>query len=183
MAVKKGVSRNKLNLFLDLTIALAFVVEMEEHFSGLRVHELLGLAFGAGIVVHIILHWQWVVGVTRRFFHNLFHESRFNYVLNTALYVDMVVVIVTGILISRTIGLQLGLSRSLGLSLITLHSFASQMCLVIVGLHVAVHWKWIVTHSQKYLFNFRALLPARKARPATTAGARPGSVTVSEEVA
>lgn len=179
MSPKKGVSRNKLNLFVDLGIALAFVVEMEEHFSGLRVHELLGLAFGAAIIVHLILHWQWIVGVTRRFFQNLFHESRFNYLLNTALYVDMAVVIISGILISRTIGLQLGLNGGQSFPLQTLHTFASQLCLVIVGLHVAVHWKWIVTHSQKYLFNFRALLPAHKARTVQSTARSSSNVTVS----
>ena len=143
------IGRTKLNLFLDLTIALAFVVEMEEHFTGLRIHELLGLAFGAAIVVHLALHWKWIVNVTWRFFQNLFHESRLNYVLNLALFVDMLVVIVTGILISRTLGLNFGQGAR---SIEQIHILSSELSLIIVGLHLALHWKWILAHSQKYLF-------------------------------
>lgn len=149
-----AVSRSKVNLFLDLTIALAFVVEMEEHFTGLRVHELLGLAFGAGIIVHLALHWRWIVSVTRHFFQKLFHESRLNYVLNLALFVDMLVVIVTGILISRTLGLNFGgASRAVE----QIHILSSELSLIIVGLHVGLHWKWILAHSKKYLFTLPRL--------------------------
>lgn len=144
-----SISRNKLNLFFDITIALAFVVEMEEHFTGLRIHELLGLAFGAGIVVHLALHWRWILNVSLRFFQKLFHESRLNYVLNLALFVDMLIAVVTGILISRTLGLSFGgESRALE----RLHILSSELSLIIVGLHVALHWKWILAHSKKYLF-------------------------------
>jgi Domain of unknown function (DUF4405) len=142
------ISRSKLNLFLDLTIALAFVMEMEEHFTGLRIHELLGLAFGVGIVVHLALHWKWIVNVTRSFFQKLFHESRLNYVLNLALFADILVVIVTGILISRTLGLNFGGETR---TIQQLHSLSSQLSLIFVGLHIALHWKWILAHSQKYL--------------------------------
>ncbi len=153
------ISRNKLNLFLDLGLALTFAVVMEERFTGIHIHELLGLAIAVALVTHILLHWRWVVDVTRRFFHNLFQDSRLNYVLNMALFIDIAVVIVTGILISRTLGLKLGIGVENEFPLQLLHILSSHLSLVIVGLHVALHWKWIVTHSQKYLFNIR--LPRR----------------------
>ncbi|MCC7452041.1 MAG: hypothetical protein IT324_31840 [Anaerolineae bacterium] len=101
MITKWKINPTKVNLFLDPAIALAFVVELEEHFTGIRIHELLGLAFGAAFIVHIVLHWRWIVGVTRHFFKRLFHESRLNYVLNIALFIDMLVATVTGILIAH----------------------------------------------------------------------------------
>jgi hypothetical protein len=141
---------NKLNLYLDLALVIAFAVEMEEHFTGLHNHELLGLFFALVAIFHVILHWDWVVSITRRFFSKLFHESRLNYILNLALLIDMAVVVITGILISRTIGLSLNQQ-----SLTPIHMLASHLSLIIVGLHVALHWKWIVTHAQKYLFPAR----------------------------
>lgn len=139
------------NLYLDLVLVIAFAVVMEEHFTGLHNHELLGLAFGIAILVHVVLHWNWVVSITRRFFSKVFHESRLNYLLNAALFIDMVVIIITGILISRTIGLSFNLAQTLE----PVHLLASYLSLVLIGLHVALHWKWIVTHTQKYLIPSR----------------------------
>lgn len=167
VSTKKRINPNKLNLFLDLTIATAFVIALEVGFTGLRIHELLGLAFGAGILVHIILHWRWILNVTLHFFEKLFHSSRGNYVLNLALFVDALVMVITGIAISRTLGLRLGLGRESEFLLMRLHLLSSYGSLILVGLHVAVHWKWIVTHSQKYLFNIPFLQP-RLSSPVVT---------------
>jgi hypothetical protein len=98
------------------------------------------------------------VNITLRFFQKVFHESRLNYILNLALFADMLVVIVTGVLISRTLGLSFG-SESRQIE--QLHILSSQLSLIIVGLHVGLHWKWILAHSKKYLF--RLPWPKRRA--------------------
>ena len=167
-------NRSRLNLFLDIGLALSFAVAMEEHFTGLQIHEWLGLFFGAVILVHIILHWSWIVALTRTFFRKLFHESRLNYVLNVALFVDMVAVVVTGILISRTLGLSIGRDLTEGTE--PLHRMTSYLVLILIGLHVALHWKWIVTHSRKYLFRLPSL-PRRAPQPASSSASAPRSVT------
>lgn len=147
---------NKLNLYLDIALVIAFVVEMETHFTGLHTHELLGLAFGIAILIHVALHWDWVESITRRFFSKVFHESRLNYVLNVALFADMTIIVVTGVLISKTLGLRFGVGEALE----PIHLLSSYLSLVLIGLHVALHWKWIITHTQKYL------LPSRSGSPA-----------------
>lgn len=161
-------NRSKLNLFLDIGLAAAFAVAMEEHFTGLQIHEWLGLFFGAIILVHIVLHWNWIVSITRQFFRKLFHESRLNYVLNVALFVDMVAVVVTGILISRTLGLSV--DRTLNGTMEPLHRMTSYLVLILIAAHVALHWKWIVTHTRKYLFRLPSL-PRRSPQTAPVAPA------------
>jgi hypothetical protein len=168
MAAGKKTNRNRLNLFLDIGIAIAFVIEMEEHVTGLRNHELLGLAFSLVLILHIILHWSWIVSVTKNFFRKLFHGSRFNYVLNLLLFIDMLVAVVTGFGISRTLGLDFGIPRSALRDWQTLHVSSSRLTLILVALHVAVHWKWIIAHAKKYLFSLK--LPRRQL---TTAAKQP----------
>jgi hypothetical protein len=162
----RKININKVNLFLDLGIALAFVIEMEEHFTGLQIHELLGLAFAVLFTIHLLLHWKWVVNVARHFFKRLFHESRFNFILNLALLIALLVVTVSGIAISRTLGLNLaGIDQQ---SMKRIHTLGSQFVLILVGLHVAMHWKWIADHTWKYLFT----LPVRLVRQTVTTFAR-----------
>ncbi len=151
---KVKINKVKLNVYLDLLLTGMFVVEMEEHFTGLALHELLGLTFAVAFLLHIILHWDWVVNITRTFFKKLLHESRLNYVLNVALFADMAFVTVSGILISRTIGLNLSLAQDFRRTLQTLHMVGSELVLIIVALHVAMHWKWIKTNGARYMFGW-----------------------------
>lgn len=150
----KTLNKTRLNVYLDVLLLGMFVVEMEEHFSGLPLHEILGLLFAVAFGLHIILHWDWVVSITRTFVKKLLHESRFNYLLNVLLFADMVFVTVSGILISRTLGLNITLAEEFRRTLQTLHMVGSELVLIIVALHVAMHWKWIKTNTVKYLFGW-----------------------------
>lgn len=148
------VNRTKLNLFLDIALTLIFVVEMEYHFTGIALHELMGLIFGVALIIHLILHWNWIVSITRTFFKKVWHESRLNYVLNLALFAAMFIATITGIMISKTLGLDLGLDMSLRMTTQYIHILASESTLLIIGLHVAMHWKWIASNVKKYLLSF-----------------------------
>ncbi|HEX2908873.1 MAG TPA: DUF4405 domain-containing protein [Phototrophicaceae bacterium] len=159
--VRKQINKTRWNVFLDLLLTATFIVELEEHFLGLALHELVGLFFGGAFILHIILHWDWIVNLTRTFFQKLLHESRFNYVLNILLFVAAALVTVTGILISRTLGLQLGLEQELQGTMKSLHMIGSELILVIVALHVALHWKWIKANAVKYLFGWLPKLGKR----------------------
>lgn len=159
---KRKLNMTRLNVYLDVLLTAIFVVEMEEHFTGLSLHEVLGLLFALAFTLHILFHWKWIIGITRTFVKKVLHESRLNYVLNIVLFADMVFVTVSGILISRTLGLSLGLDETLKRSLQTLHLLGSELVLIIVALHVALHWKWIRTNGAKYLFGW---LSRRKPSP------------------
>ena len=153
-------NKTKVNLFLDIGLALAYVVEMERHFTGASNHELIGLALGVAFLLHIVLHWQWIVSITKTFLHKLIHESRVNYLLALLLLVNMAVTIATGILISETLGLNFGIRELAGISVERLHTVSADLNLLIVAIHVAMHWKWIGTHAKKYLFSVK--FPTRK---------------------
>jgi hypothetical protein len=152
-------NRNKLNLFVDLAIFLAFLVAMAPRFSGMPVHEWLGIAFGAAIITHLLLHWQWIVEVTRRFLGTAQWSARVNYVLNALLFVDVTVVIFTGLLISQAALPALGIPVAPGGPWRMLHTFSANLFVFIVGLHVALHWQWIVNMVKRLVIR----RPARRA--------------------
>ncbi|HEY7359102.1 MAG TPA: DUF4405 domain-containing protein [Ktedonobacterales bacterium] len=156
MASGKTINRNKLNLYLDIALALAFVVVMEVGFTGQRWHEDLGVAITIAFLVHIALHWRWIVGVSKHIFQRVLHfnEARFKYVLNLLVLVDMVVVIVTGLLISNTLGFYLPLGFLVYNLLRAIHIETSRLSLLLIGLHIAVDWRWIAASSRKHLFPF-----------------------------
>jgi ABC-type sugar transport system permease subunit len=75
METKRGINRNKLNLFLDIALALAFVVVMEVGFTGQRYYEYLGVGIAVVFIIHIALHWRWIVQVSKQIVHHLLQPA------------------------------------------------------------------------------------------------------------
>ena len=146
--------RSKRDLFLDIGLAVLFVIMMEVYFTGIPLHEWLGLLFAGLFTVHIIWHWRWIVSITKTFFKKVLHESRLNYVLNAALLADMALLTVSGIAISHSLGFELGLRSGTFLTWETLHAFTAQLSLILTALHIALHWRWIIANTRKYLFSW-----------------------------
>ena len=148
-------NRNKTNLIVDSAIFLAFLVAMAPRFSGIAIHEWLGIAFGAAIITHLLLHWQWIVEITRRFFSKAQWPARINYILNMLLFIDITLIIFSGLMISEValplVGIQLAQSGSWR----GIHGTAADLFLVLVGLHVALHWDWIVNMFKRFVFTAR----------------------------
>jgi len=167
----KRPSRNLVNLVIDMVIFVAFLVALAPHFSGLAIHEWLGVAFGAAITTHLVLHWQWIVQVTKRFFGKVQWSARLNYVLNALLFIDMTVIIFTGLMIFEAVLPTFGLTAVQGGVWKGLHALSANLSVFLAGLHVALHWQWIVNMTKRFiiapLMPRRALpQPARAARPA-----------------
>jgi hypothetical protein len=144
-------NRNKTNLIVDSAIFAAFLVAMAPRFSGLAIHEWLGIAFGAAIVTHLLLHWQWLVEVTKRFFGKVQWSTRINYLLNALLFVDITVIIFSGLLISEVALPLIGVQLSSGGAWRGLHETSANLFLPLVGLHVALHWQWIVNMFKRFV--------------------------------
>lgn len=136
--------RNRVNLFVDIAIFLAFLVAMAPKFSGMTIHEWLGTAFGAVIVTHLLLHWQWIIEVTKRFFSKAQWSARINYLLNSLLFVVITILILSGLMISHVALPALGIELGEGGIWKQLHKLSADLFLYGIGLHVALHWQWIV---------------------------------------
>jgi hypothetical protein len=157
--VARRISVNKINLLLDIGIGVAFVVEEQIHWTGIRNHELLGLAFGAALIVHLVLHWKWVVAITQKFFQNFYHTSRVRYVLNVAIFLDMLIATISGILISRNL-IAIPMSFQMFILAGRLHFITSELGIILIGLHVIIHWKWLLVSIRRYIFPWLRL-PAK----------------------
>jgi hypothetical protein len=152
---KKKFNSTKLNMVIDASLLLAFLFTMDPHTTGKAIHEWLSIAFGVAIIVHLLLHWEWIVAVTRRFLSKTVNQARTNYVLNALLFISMTVVIFSGIMISEVVLPTLGIEAQRNFFWRWLHSFSADAILFVIGLHVALHRKWIVNTSRRYLLIIR----------------------------
>jgi hypothetical protein len=137
-------SRTTLNLLIDGAIFVAFLIATAPRLSGIAIHEWLGIAFGAAVVAHLLLHWRWIVGVTTQLFRTAMAWARLNYALNALLFVAVTVIVFTGVMISESVLPLFGVRFAHDGSWRTLHRLASDAAVFLIGLHVALHWRWVV---------------------------------------
>jgi hypothetical protein len=142
----------KTNLVLDLTIFTAFLAVSNPHLTGNSIHEWLSVSFTAAIITHLLFHWQWLVKISSEFFKKLFHQSRLNFLVDALFFIAMTGSIFSGLLISKdvlsTLGIQLGeVSRGWK----SIHALTSDASSILLGIHFALHWKWIVANVGRYL--------------------------------
>jgi hypothetical protein len=131
------------NFLVDGGMFAAFLIAMDTHFTGNLIHEWLCLTLGCVLIIHLLLHWRWITEVSRRFTSNVARQARINYILNLLLFVDMVVIMFTGIMISKSALPSLGIQLTSNHMWKALHSTSADLAVFILGLHVALHWKWI----------------------------------------
>jgi len=155
-------SQTRLKLWIDLAIFAAFLVTMEPHSSGLPIHEWLSLSMIAAILVHLLLSWDWIAQITRRFLGRVAGVSRLNYLLNWLLFFDGILIMLSGILISEVALPALGIALPPGFAWRRLHDMSANFFLLLLGLHTALHWNWIVNSIKRYVVEPFGRLASKK---------------------
>jgi hypothetical protein len=150
--------QNKIRLLLDVSAFITLLIVTAPRFTGDAIHEWLALALGGAVIVHLLLNWKWIVQITARLFSKGAKGQRFNYFLNWSLFATGVMIILSGLMISKTVVPFLGLSLPQNQSWKELHELSTNIAMVLMGLHVAVHWSWIVNM-------FKRLSPSRVVSP------------------
>ena len=150
--VSKGaVSQTKGKWWVDVLIFIGFLITMDPHTSGLAIHEWLSLSMIGAMVVHLLLNWDWIAEITRRFLGKLGGQNRINYILNWLLFIDGTLIMISGIMISEIALPLMGIQLPLGFAWRTLHDMSANIALLLMGIHTALHWNWIVNTFNKYL--------------------------------
>lgn len=131
-------------LIIDSLLFVAFLLVFNTHLTGKDLHEWLGISLGAVIIVHLLLSWNWIVGITKKFFSKLKASTRINYILNLLLFADFTLVIMTGLLISESAMKTLGITLPHDEVWKQVHFMTSDWVIYLTGIHLALNWRWVV---------------------------------------
>ncbi len=148
----KSRSQTKTKLLIDIAIFIGFLITMEPRASGLTVHEWLATALLAVLIVHLLLNWDWIVQISRRLIGKMKSQSRINYILNWLLFVDGTIIMLSGFMISESLMPALGIQLPRNFAWRGLHDMSANIFLLLLGLHTALHWNWIVDAFKRYVF-------------------------------
>lgn len=135
-------SKTAIKAGLDLIMTLVFALLFNKMVLGLTFHEAAGLAIGFAILIHLVLNYKWIVQITKRFFSKeLPLRIRLGYVLNILLFLSFIAIIVSGIFISKVFLVSVRGFGTLNYKII--HTGASKLALVLIGVHIGLHWSFI----------------------------------------
>lgn len=158
----QSANQNKTKWILDLAIFIGFLVAMDPRSTGIAIHEWLTLSALAAILLHLLLSWDWLAQVTTRFLGKVSSRSRVNYILNWLLFIDGILIMLSGILISEHAIPALGLELPMNFTWRRLHDMSANISLLLLGLHTALHWGWIVNAFKSYIAQPVARLFAKR---------------------
>jgi hypothetical protein len=141
--------RTTINLLLDLTLAIAFLVSFRPVLTGLAIHEWLGLALGGALIGHLLLHWRWATGVTRKWLSKLPFKARVYTLIDASLLVGFLTIIGSGVAMSGAVLPLLGLTGSTGSAWFVMHKGSSMLTLGLVGIKLVLHRTWFAAAVKK----------------------------------
>jgi len=140
---RRILARTRLDFWLDALLLVAFTLAYSLGFTGIPTHEWIGIGLGVALLVHLTLHWEWVIRTTRKLLRRGGRE-RFVWLVNLLLLVSMTLCIASGILISEVALPELGITLRAGPFWRQMHDTTATLTLILVPVHAALRWRWIV---------------------------------------
>lgn len=151
MASSTVSTRNRdfwLNLFnAVLLIVVAILGEREAEVNGGGpvnlikdyTHEIAGLILITAAVIHFILHWKWIVAITKGMVAKMKVGKRLNYWQAIVQGLIVLSVLVSGLVTTGFLGLTANGSEFWR----EMHHLVTKLFLFSVILHLGIHWSWV----------------------------------------
>lgn len=122
-------------LVLDLILLVLLALMYQKRVISMRFHELGGLVLIGLFLLHKALNWTWIRSVTSGILHRRVKLNAL-WLVDALLLLSMTAVLVTGLLISKT--LPTALEGAFFLK--PLHYFFAALAIVLTGIHLGLHW-------------------------------------------
>ena len=146
---RRVLARSRLDFWLDAAALVAYTLAYSLGFTGITDHEWIGIGLGVILLVHLTLHWDWVIRTTAKLLRREGRE-RFIWVINLLLLVCMTLCIASGILISEVALPQLGITPPVSSFWRQMHNTTATLTLILVPIHAALRWRWIVGVARRF---------------------------------
>lgn len=136
--------RTALAFWLDALLLALFLLIQSPRITGVAAHEVIGLVIAVPLLVHVLLSWHWIVSKPARLLARGAWRGRLNYLINTSLFIAMVIAIVSGAVVSRVVLPAAGIATIYDADWYETHDFWSNVLFVTIGLHLAMNWGWVL---------------------------------------
>ena len=139
----------KKNLIIDLVALVVYLVVANPAFTGIAVHEWLSLGVFVVFLVHVAVHFDWIVETVGTVFRNPTWAHTGNFILSILILVAFMVCMVSGLFISGSVFAAFGFYVDGYYFWDPLHAMSAKMLLALLLIHIVVHWKWFMLFIAK----------------------------------
>jgi hypothetical protein len=143
-------------LWLDLALFGALFLAYNPAWTGVAVHEWLCVVAIVPLLFHIIVNWDQTLAILRRFGEKLRATPKVNLVVDVALFIVAVTAMLSGLLISQSVARVFGIVIMPDSLWVSTHSWSADATILLLLVHFALHWRWVVNASQKLVRRDRA---------------------------
>jgi hypothetical protein len=142
-------TRNRTSAIIDSVMFGVFIVTTAPQFTGISLHEWLGLGLAGITVVHLVRNWAWIIAIVNKLLSPGTVHNKTSIILNIVLFVLFTLVTYSGIAISEDVMPWLGITWLANADWRMLHNLFSTLTVVTMAAHIGLHWSWIVSLFQK----------------------------------
>lgn len=133
------------NWWIDLLMLVGYLICFYLEFTGVIIHQWLGVGITLLAILHLWLHLDWVIAVTQKFFKANGARNRWYYLVDLLLLFGFAGIIETGVIISTWLNLDLT-TYTVWLDV---HIIASTTTLGLLVVKIGIHWKWVVAITRR----------------------------------
>lgn len=142
-------SLQKTRYVMDLLLLVSFMIVSAPQATGIAAHEWLSVLFIVPFVIHLLLHWDWIKVSFNRLFAQSSGKERFNTIWNYLLYINMLLVTVSGSLVSVALLPDLNITINIQDFWSKIHHDSATLIMPMLGIHLALHWNFIVKLTKR----------------------------------
>jgi hypothetical protein len=135
-------------LWLVIPHKMGFVFSGVSRSVWVAAHICSGLLGLAGIVMHIVLHWNWLKALRGRSLGEMPEKLRANRIVDRVIWFTFIATNVFG---ATAWALHLGDDRYVVSVPDRLHVACGVAWAILTVVHLALHWKWIVNTARRYI--------------------------------
>jgi len=143
---------SKVRIYVDIFFFSLMILVLIPQTTGIPIHEWASFIILLPFFLHLIINWNWIVTNSAAFLKRKPNKTRFDYVFNWLLYFLMIVVTVSGIVISESALPFFGIHFEPDSFWSKVHDVSATLFMAFLGIHIALHWKWIVSAIRKLEF-------------------------------
>lgn len=141
---------NKFKFLLDTIMLLIIVLILNISATGVLIHEILGISIWLLFMTHLFVNRKWIKAISKSFLSNkLENKIKYIYVIDVLLFIDFMLITVSGVGISQKLFTFLNVSN---IYLFTnLHILATYFAGALIATHLVMHFAFIKAQITSFL--------------------------------